>query len=143
MEVFLQMKTLQTQWLMVMDGFGQLVVSDKYRLQIGLLEDAGEDKFKHDWISRYLNADVVVFKIFVLKSSIKFTKLILLFLIMEALNSLILKILKADCILKRKNSLSIIQRCYEIHYLKLANMFAIWKNGSTASSYRIFRWMEI
>ena len=48
MEMFLQMETIQTQWLMVMDGFGQLDVSDKYRLQIGLLEDAGEDNFKHD-----------------------------------------------------------------------------------------------
>lgn len=64
MEVFLQMKTLQTQWLMVMDEFGQLDVSDKYRLQIGLLGDAGEENFKRDWLSRYLDDEVVVIQDF-------------------------------------------------------------------------------
>ena len=45
---------------MVMDEFGQIDVSDKYRRQIGLLGDAGEVTFKNDWISRYIDADVVV-----------------------------------------------------------------------------------
>lgn len=58
------MKTLQTQWLMVMNEFNQLDASDKYKLHIGLLGNVGEGQFKNDWIPKYLHKDAYVFKDF-------------------------------------------------------------------------------
>lgn len=88
------MKTLQTQWLMVMNEFNQLDASDKYKLHIGLLGDIGEEQFKHDWIPKYLHKDVYVFQDFWFKVFINITKLISLFSITEQLNLLISRILK-------------------------------------------------
>lgn len=119
------MKTLQTQWLMVMNEFNQLDASDKYKLHIGLLGNVGEGQFKNDWIPKYLHKDAYVFKDFGLMYLINTIKLTSLFSITKQLNLLISRILRGRCILITKRFSSIIMKYLKIPYLKHRNMSAL------------------